>query len=255
MRKKEGATVKIALCDDDKSCLERVKEAAAAYAKARPDASLAFFPFSDPGEVLRQTKEQGPFDIYVLDVVMPGTDGIALGTALRAAGVDGKIIYLTSSREYALDSYRVRAFQYLLKPIETEAFFAVMDDAIRELSERKSRGIMVKTKSGSLRIPLDSVLYAELSRRAVKYHLTDGRTVETTTLRVPFPEAVGELLTDRRFVLCGASMAANLHHVTAVKSEGVVFRSGASVFLGKKACRELRTAWNTYWIHGEGGGE
>ena len=52
--------------------------------------------------------------------------------------------------------------------------------------------------------------------------------------------------------LCGASMVANMHHITMVDSEGVIFQNTWRVFLGKKACRELRGTWNAYWMAGEG---
>ena len=44
----------------------------------------------------------------------------------------------------------------------------------------------------------------------------------------------------------------NMHHITMVENEGVVFTDAERIFLGKKACRELRAAWNVYWIEQEG---
>ena len=52
----------------------------------------------------------GAFDIYILDIIMPGCSGIQLGKDLRRADPDGKILHLTSSAEYALESCRVKAF-------------------------------------------------------------------------------------------------------------------------------------------------
>ena len=183
---------------------------------------------------------------------MPGMNGIELGRAIRYEDADCKIIYLTSSAEYELDSFRVRAFDYLLKPIEKKAFYAVMDEAVASIHLKKDKVLFVKTKEGSARITFDSILYAELSKRSIVYHLASGKVVESTTLRTTFTEAVSELVADDRFALCGASTLVNMHHITMVENEGVVFSEGERIFLGKKACRELRTAWNVYWISHEG---
>lgn len=245
--------MKIAICDDESLCRARVLDIAADYAEERKDADIVFEVFSEPEALLRATLENGSFDIYVLDIVMPNMNGIQLGQALRNAGVESKIIYLTSSEEYALESFRVRAFDYILKPIEKQTFYSVMDEAIASIHIKKDRVLVVKTKENSARITFDSILYAELSKRSIVYHLTGGKTVESTTLRTTFTEAVGELLADNRFTLCGASMIANMHHITMVENEGIVFTDTERVFLGKKACRELRTAWNVYWLNEEGG--
>lgn len=244
--------MKIAICDDETRCRGRIFNVVSEYAEERQDKEIAFKLFSDADALLDSVRKNGNFDIYILDIVMPGTNGIQLGQALRAEGEEGKIIYLTSSSEYALDSFRVRAFDYILKPVERDSFFSVLDEAISSINIKKDRVLVVKAKEGSVRITFDSIMYAELKGRSAVYHLVGNKTVESTTLRIPFTEAVSELLRDDRFSLCGASMAVNLHHVTAVETEGLLFDDVERVFLGKKACRELRSVWSNYWINEEG---
>ena len=114
--------MRIAICDDQQSCLSRAAAAAEEYRKERPERSLRFALFSHPEDLLEAAEKIGGYDIYILDVVMPGLNGIALGERLRSAGYEGKILYLTSSQEYSMDAFRVKAFDYLLKPVTTEAF-------------------------------------------------------------------------------------------------------------------------------------
>ncbi len=240
--------MKVAICDDEILCRARVLDIAEEYAEQRKDRNITFDVFSDPEQLLSASKEQGEYDIYILDIVMPGMNGIQLGEQIRNTNRDSKIIFLTSSEEYAIESFRVRAFHYLLKPIDKDAFFSVMDEAVSSLSIKKDRSLIVKTKENNTRITFDSILYGELSRRAVVYHLTDGKIVESTSLRTTFTDAVSELVKDKRFTMCGASMVANLHHITMVEIDAVVFLDKYKVYLGKKTCRELRLAWNEYWL-------
>ncbi len=71
----------------------------------------------------------------------------------------------------------------------------------------------------------------------------------STTLRVSFANALSELISDMRFIACGASMVANMQHITVVENNNVIFEDYERVFLGKKAYRELRYAWNNYWLN------
>lgn len=244
--------MRVAICDDEKICRAQALDIATDYAEERKDKDIVFEIFSESESLLQAIRAGAQFEILILDIVMPGMNGIELGQALRNDRYDGKIIYLTSSEEYAIDSFKIRAFHYLLKPIEKHSFFATMDEAIHSIAIKKDRSLIVKTKESNARITFDSLLYAELLKRSVVYHLTDGKVLESTTLRTTFTEAVQPLLADRRFALCGASMAVNLHHITMVESEAIVFLNGEKVFLGKKACRDLRATWNEYWLSTEG---
>ena len=113
----------IAICDDQKEQLKRTAELLHAYLNARPTLQGRIFTFTNGAALLAHAESQNGFDIYLLDILMPGLDGIQTGPRLRELGDGGEIIYLSSSNEYALDSYDVRAFFYLLKPIEAQSFF------------------------------------------------------------------------------------------------------------------------------------
>ena len=121
--------MRIAICDDERICIEQVMAVATRYAASHADRRFTFDTFFHPEDLTEAAEKIGGYDIYILDVVMPGMNGISLGVKLREAGYDGKIIYLTSSSEYSLDAFRVRALDYLIKPIEDGSFFKAMDDA------------------------------------------------------------------------------------------------------------------------------
>ena len=131
--------MRIAICDDERICIEQVMAVATRYAASHADRRFTFDTFFHPEDLTEAAEKIGGYDIYILDVVMPGMNGISLGVKLREAGYDGKIIYLTSSSEYSLDAFRVRALDYLIKPIEDGSFFKAMDDAAALISEKKEQ--------------------------------------------------------------------------------------------------------------------
>jgi DNA-binding LytR/AlgR family response regulator len=244
--------MKIAICDDEELCREQIHVIAAQYTMERTDIRPVFSFFSHADDLLEEAERIGGFDIYILDIVMPDTNGIQLGVKLRDLGYDGKIIYLTSSEEYALDSFKVRALNYIIKPITKEIFYATVDEAAALHLNKKETCILVKTKERSIKLPLHSIVYAESGKRTVIYYLTNGSTVETTTRRTSFSESIAELLADPRFALGSSSTVVNLDHVTSVDAESVECGDTYRIFLGKRACREFRLIWSKYLFSGEG---
>ena len=239
----------IAFCDDDPLCRSRLDELLAAYASAHPDHNISFTAFEYSDDLLDAAAKIGGFDLYILDIVLQNDiNGIELGMKLRSGNHEGRIVYLTSSEEYAIDSFKVKPYDYIMKPIESETLYRVLDEIYEIVSHEKCSNIIVKTKESSVTVAYDSILYAELVKRVIVYQLVGGKTLESTTLRTTFIDAVKELLTERRFALCGTSMLVNLHHVKVVETDSLIFRNGTKVYLGKKLCRDMRTEWNNFWF-------
>ena len=215
--------MRIAICDDEQICLSLTAIIASEYQKAHPDRSMVFELFSPPEAMWEAAERIGGYDIYILDIIMPSMNGIELGLKLREAGYDGRINCLTSSADYAVDAFRVRAFDYILKPINKAAFFKSIDEAIIPISEKKDKALLVKLKDRCIKLTFGSIMYANLSKRTSRYHLVGSRTVESVTLRTTFSEAMADLLADKRFAMTGQSMVVNLSHVTEIKTDAVIF--------------------------------
>ena len=242
--------MRIAICDDNPRCREDVSAFVREYADAHLGAPLSASVFSHAEDLLEAVGAKGDFDIYFLDVIMPDMNGIELGKQLRSHNCSGKIIYLTSSPDYAVDAFRVKAYDYLLKPITRSSVFKLLDELLAA-SAKPEKNFIVKTRESSVRMSYDTLQYATLIKRAVLYCRTDGSKVESTTIRTSFSEAMAALLQDPRFVLCGAGLVVNLSHVTSIGDGALHFRSGEKIYPGVKALRELRGQWYDYWFDKE----
>ena len=166
---------------------------------------------------------------------------------LRELGNGGEIIYLTTSSDYAIDSYSVRAFFYLLKPIQKERLFEVLDAAVEKLNHRRQKAIVVTTRDGPRRLLLDQILYVERVGRCLRYYCAGGN-VNSMSLRVTFRTAVEPLLSDPRFFQCGSSFAFNLQHVAGVKGQEVLLDNGCAVAVPRASVPALKHAWGNFWL-------
>ena len=238
--------MRIALVDDNPQEL-----ASTAALVNRWHGSVRLASFATALQLMSTMNRGEVFDLYLLDVVMPEMDGIELGRAIRARNESGAIVYLTTSPDFALDSFAVWPLQYLLKPVEPEQLFEVLDRAAA-LQKQKNEGTLVHTVESDVFLPFDDILYAEKYGRCVRYVCRD-RIVESVSLRGSFGEAVEPLTTDERFLLCGANLAVNLSALAMVDKEGAVFSGGARLALTKTPCATLRAAWLRHYL--KGGGE
>ena len=243
--------MRIAICDDDALCRQDVLNMVNEYIAAS-GRELTVTVYERAAALTDDVLRFGGFDIYILDIIMPGANGIQLGIELRQTDAYGKILYLTSSREYAIDAFKAKASDYLLKPVEKDKLFAALDDAINTIANRRERSLIIKTRENSTRLVFDNILYAELLNRKVMYYLVSGETIEGSTIRTTFAEAIEELLQDARFVMCGSSIAVNLYYITMTETDTLFFNNGKKLYIGKRAGREIRSAWTDFWMSGEG---
>lgn len=240
----------IAVCDDDKMQIDRAMACLQAYCQSHTELEADVQAFCDGRALLESAGAREGFDIYILDILMPGLDGIQLGRRLRELSRrkrSGEIIYLTCSNEYAADSYDVRAFFYLLKPVADAQLFEVLDAAIKKLQRRRLDFILVTTRSGARRIYLDDVIYIERVGRVMRYNCIDA-AVDSLTLRTTFREAIANVLLDPRFYLCGASYALNFQHVVGVEGQKALLDNGEDLLLPRTAAVAFKCAWGDYWL-------
>ena len=239
--------LRIAICDDEEKHLHQMTALLEIYLQAAPGLDGQIETFRSGSALLARAEHAGGFDLYLMDILMPELSGIDTGRRLRALGEDGEIIYLTSSNDFAADSYDVRAFFYLLKPVEEEKLFRVLDRVVKKLSQRRSSAVVVATAEGPRRILLDHIRYVERVGRRMRYYCTDG-TVDSQTIRLSFREAAADLLADCRFCRCGASFVLNFQHVAGVNGQSALLDNGQTVILPRTAAAEFKKAWGSYWL-------
>ena len=242
--------LKIAICEDDALCREQISQIILPYTNSK-GIYVSFY--SHPSALAEEVRRIGGFDLYILDIFLPGLTGIQLGAQLRREGFTGRILYLTSSPDYAIEAFKVQASGYLLKPVQKEALLRALEENIATISARNHKSLIVKTKEKTIKLDFDSIIYAELAKKTIVYHLVGGKKVESSSIRSTFSEAMQILLRDSRFVLCGSAKLINLHYVTELDTEELVFQNKSRLYIGRRACKELRSAWYDFWFDGGDG--
>ncbi|HCT64951.1 MAG TPA: DNA-binding response regulator, partial [Lachnospiraceae bacterium] len=118
--------------------------------------------FSSSLDLLMAMENGLSYDLLILDVVMPLMTGIEVATEIRKKNNISKIVFLTSSREFAVDSYKVNAFYYLLKPIRKEGLIPILEKACADTADEKEKGIIIKCKTCLTKVLFHNLEYTEV---------------------------------------------------------------------------------------------
>ena len=171
--------IKIAFCDDELSVLNELRILLDQYRVER-NQELEYIAFQSPLDLLAEIERGRRFDILFLDVLMPGENGIDAAKEIRNYDHNVKIIFLTSSAEFAVQSYTVGAWFYQMKPIWKESFYRLMDNAIVACEKEETESLILRCKTGITRIELKQLEFVEVIHRSLFFHLTDGSVLEST---------------------------------------------------------------------------
>lgn len=165
--------IRIAICDDDASELEFIHNLVLCFTRENRDTDFSIRPFRSAFELLDNIVGKSGFHIYLLDILMPNINGIDVGESIRQKDDLAIIIYLTSSMDYALKSFSVFAFQYLLKPVSSTELHGVLQKALSKIDLERNKIISLKTRDGITAIRYHQIIFAEYSNHSLRFHLTD----------------------------------------------------------------------------------
>lgn len=222
--------IHIAICDDSKQ--ERQILAALFKRYQELHATPLQIHIFQNGFSLLDAIDQGKrFDITILDILMPGENGIEIARNIRASGADTEIIFLTSSPEYAVDSYEVKAQNYLLKPVTEEKFFASIDSILAELDEKDTASFIIYTTEKQYsRIRVSSLVYGEVTHRTITLHLADQTMISAV---MTFTEFQDNLKAYPDFIYPHRSYAVNMNYIQYVTKSDIILTDGQKIPLSR----------------------
>ena len=222
--------IHIAICDDSKQ--ERQILAALFKRYQELHATPLQIHIFQNGFSLLDAIDQGKrFDITILDILMLGENGIEIARNIRASGTDTEIIFLTSSPEYAVDSYEVKAQNYLLKPVTEEKFFASIDSILAELDEKDTASFIIYTTEKQYsRIRVSSLVYGEVTHRTITLHLADQTMISAV---MTFTEFQDILKAYPDFIYPHRSYAVNMHYIQYVTKSDIILTDGQKIPLSR----------------------
>ena len=160
-----------------------------------------------------------PVDLLLLDIQMPELSGMEFSRLLPAKT---KVIFTTAFAQYAVDSYRVNALDYLLKPISYTDFLQAAQKAVDwfEKTKPEVESLFIRSEYKLQHVDLNTLLYVEGWKDYVKLHVAGEQRPIVSLLSM---KAVEELLPASRFVRVHRSFIVNVAKIDAIERNRIVF--------------------------------
>ena len=228
--------LRIAICDDMPDFLQEISRCIQNWAK-KPD-GLSVQSFSDADSLIT-AHSHNPFDIIFLDVVMPLLGGIEAAGEIRQQDKAVKIVFLTSSPEFAVDSYRVKADDYLLKPLNAGKLYQCLEDLAAEIRQNAKK-ILIKDRYAVYQVTLNTVEYVEANNKEVIFCLSDGKTITSSE---PLYMIENRLLLSDGFFKCSRSYIVNIHLISTYTSKEIKMQSGCRIPISRNCRNAFESAY------------
>lgn len=227
----------IAMVDDSPEDVSRLKEYLERYGMETGTKNTSWY-FSDAESFLASNHSR--FDLVIMDIDMPGINGVDAARQLRREGSNIVLIFVTNMPQYALNGYEVEAVDYVLKPLSYQDFALKMQKASRYVQRNRDADIPLQTVEGMVSLRASEILYVESDLHYLVYHTTRGNW----KVRCSMAQAEKALL-PLRFARCNSGFLVNLRHVQAIEKEDVLI-GGQRLKISRGKRLEFMNAFTRY---------
>lgn len=232
--RKRNIIMRIAICDDERAERKTIIEK---LSKIVGDLAVNEF---DDGRELVKSHGHIPYDVIILDILMPKIDGMATAELIRKSDGDTPVVFVSSSEEFGVQSYRVSAFDYLLKPIDEK----LLEECMKRLMSKKKKKQYIKiTYSGTeTRILLSNIQCVESNLRKVIFTLTGNKEIEISGKLADYEF----FLTANAFCRCHKSYIVNIEHIDSIENDTFYLTGGKIIKISRTYLQSAKKAYFDY---------
>jgi len=224
---------RVAVVDDNPVDAEYVQRILNAWAQER-HTSVQAERFLSAENFLFHYAEDKLWDILLLDIEMGAMDGVTMAKRVRQDNETVQIVFITGYSDYIAEGYEVAALHYLMKPVNQNKLFTVLDRAL-EKRKQEQRCLNLEAYGEMVRIPFYEIRYLDVSANYVTVHAKSDYTIKRT-----LGEFEKEL--DDRFCRVGRGMILNLKYIQRVTKTEVRLSDGTVLPLPRGAYEPLNRA-------------
>lgn len=224
-----------AICDDEKPMQNDLSDLLNEYGMKK-GVDILIDKFESGYSLL---KSQRKYDVVFLDFQMDGIDGIETARKIREANDDCTIIFISAYPEAALDSFEVKTFRFLKKPVDKQKFFHALDDYMKSIDLDSI--LTIKTKDGIWKIKISDIIYAEAKGKHTIIRTVKGYMEVFVHLKI-----IESKLPAKKFVRCQRAYVVGFEHISNHTNNEIIFDNGEKAQIGKAYIRKFKEEFKNY---------
>ncbi|HBH4214478.1 TPA: response regulator transcription factor, partial [Clostridioides difficile] len=205
---------RIVICEDDITQIAFLRECILKSLEGI-SSQIELFEFNS-GEELLETNLEG-IDIFFLDIKMLQLTGMDVAKIIRETNDTSEIIFITSIVDYIQEGYKVRAYRYLLKPIDfgdlNESILSCMSDIIK----KRENFMLIENKGIINKILINSIMYIEVRKKVLTIHTKNDTYYTKNSM-----DKIELELEKYNFFRCHKSYLINLEYIQFICKNTVV---------------------------------
>lgn len=232
--KRRVFALRIAIVDDDIQICESLKS----YLDELLDLSFELRTFYS-GEAFLEAFEAGMFDLIILDIFMDRLTGMEVAREIRKSDPDVKLVFNTTSNEFASESYEVNACYYLHKPIDKSHIRAMLD----RLNLAQLEKLRKITFPDGTSVVLFNIIYADCASHCVTLHQKNG---ENTVIRLPFSEVESIMCAYKQFLSPTKGVVINLSEAELQKNNSFKMSDKSLIPISRRKAKEVLDAYSAF---------
>ncbi len=234
--------IRIVLCDDNQAELNALDTMVRSHLDMKKEI-YEIRSFSSGTALAFEIDDKGTGDLYILDIDMPGTDGIALALRIREAQPNAILFFYTSHIEYATEGYKVEARRYLLKGGNEDYITEALDYAIDKIQKTKNETIQLKHFHDTINLPIADIQYVQREGRALSIYTQTMGTITTY-------ESIKQLhyrINRPYFVFIDRGIFINIDYVRRTDHNTITLFNGTALGMSRNRSMDVKQAISKYW--------
>lgn len=221
----------IAICDDEICQIKEIKKMLKTF-EENNDIKFNIVTYSSGEELLES--EFDKYHVIFLDIHMQGLNGIDTAKSIRESNKHIQIVFITSLEQYWPEGYSVRAFRYILKPINEYEFFNTIELLLNEVSKNIAY-VALKSEGKIERVLIEDIKYIVIENRKVEVHTKD--TVYNDSLSLAQWE---KKLSGHAFTKPHNSYLVNLNFIKAINKSELELIDGDKVYVSQRKYKDFK---------------
>lgn len=234
--------IRIAVVDDEKHMLNKVARCIDKIFTTQDDIEVMCF---EKGETfLNRMKNDYLADILLSDIELPDIHGVEMGRIVREKYPALYLIFLTSHSEFAVESYKIDAYQYIMKEHMEERLPQILRRLAEKLKKENIEYRMVGTNTSKVRVNYRDIIsiHKDKGAKYVTYITNKGELRERTTI-----ESVKEELHSNDFVFTERGLIINMKHIVRLTGNSICMDNGEQITVSRNHIVEVKKQINRCW--------